>query len=502
MSFTSLSNFEKQFIEFVNQPSTTIQPFNSSNSSSSYKSSRSFNASNASNNSSNSSSSYNSSRSSNASKALNNSNRSRYSSASSTTSDDDNNQKNKKIVQVCAGENFSLLLDSEGNVYGMGSNDKGQLGIGDTIDRHTPCMIDRESFYYKKIVQIAVGKKHCVALTECGSVFWWGNCRYDAIDPHDRQCNIPCIIDASNFSFEPISYVQTNAEQSFFVTQKNELYAYTRFNGELIDYQGNTIDKSTISKIIDESLYQGEKIVDICSFYEKTFLLTESGKVYSFNSRENRRYWARNGRPANIGFMLIDPSYFYNEKVKQISGSSDVVSAVTFSGRVYVWGRLYDPLFPNSVQQYYDEPMLVDSNKFGNEKVKFVCQTVGVTRLITESSNGYIFETEYASIFNTPEEYRFPNKVRSLDTSQINHEKVCSFACGQNTIHSIHHIIATESGKVYVMGNNDCGQLGLGDFEIKDKFTRCDPSKFGVKMYANNKMYVNQDYTDMEMDFY
>lgn len=34
----------------------------------------------------------------------------------------------KGIIQIAAGDNHLLALDDEGNVYGMGSNEFGQLG--------------------------------------------------------------------------------------------------------------------------------------------------------------------------------------------------------------------------------------------------------------------------------------------------------------------------------------------------------------------------------------
>ena len=43
------------------------------------------------------------------------------------------------IVAAAGGyDNNSVFLDKEGNIYTCGKNLNGQLGLGDTIDRHTP----------------------------------------------------------------------------------------------------------------------------------------------------------------------------------------------------------------------------------------------------------------------------------------------------------------------------------------------------------------------------
>ena len=54
----------------------------------------------------------------------------------------DSPQKNNNlsgIVAVGGGwENYSVFLDNAGNIYTCGNNQFGQLGLGDTEDRHTP----------------------------------------------------------------------------------------------------------------------------------------------------------------------------------------------------------------------------------------------------------------------------------------------------------------------------------------------------------------------------
>ena len=36
-----------------------------------------------------------------------------------------------KVVKIVGGEHHTLILNNEGEVYGCGKNDDGQLGLGD-----------------------------------------------------------------------------------------------------------------------------------------------------------------------------------------------------------------------------------------------------------------------------------------------------------------------------------------------------------------------------------
>ena len=48
-----------------------------------------------------------------------------------------------RFSQVSAGDDHSLALGSDGNVYSWGANKYGQLGDGTTTDRLTPVQIPK-----------------------------------------------------------------------------------------------------------------------------------------------------------------------------------------------------------------------------------------------------------------------------------------------------------------------------------------------------------------------
>jgi alpha-tubulin suppressor-like RCC1 family protein len=79
----------------------------------------------------------------------------------------------KKIVAIAAGDSHSLALDADGKVYGTGDNDFGQLGLGEMRDRNVWTLAP--PFSEKKIAWIAAGVRHSLALDESGKVYAAGN---------------------------------------------------------------------------------------------------------------------------------------------------------------------------------------------------------------------------------------------------------------------------------------------------------------------------------------
>ncbi|XP_025764891.1 probable E3 ubiquitin-protein ligase HERC4 isoform X4 [Oreochromis niloticus] len=89
------------------------------------------------------------------------------------------------VVQVAAGGEQSFALSVSGGVFSWGRNDCGQLGLGDTQDRHTPTLVHYLNM--KKTVSISCGKDHTAALTKDGAVFTFGSGQYGQLGHNSLQ---------------------------------------------------------------------------------------------------------------------------------------------------------------------------------------------------------------------------------------------------------------------------------------------------------------------------
>jgi RCC1 and BTB domain-containing protein len=79
-----------------------------------------------------------------------------------------------KVLSVSAGMEHTLLLSTEYEVFGWGSNGQGQLGVG----AQTPAsavLLPIPMPTNKRIVQIACGSFYSAVLTEDGLVYTWGS---------------------------------------------------------------------------------------------------------------------------------------------------------------------------------------------------------------------------------------------------------------------------------------------------------------------------------------
>ncbi|KAL4443784.1 hypothetical protein ABPG75_011521 [Micractinium tetrahymenae] len=76
------------------------------------------------------------------------------------------------VTQVICGRYHTLCVTATSQVYAWGRNSSGQLGLGDTVDRRGPTLV--EGLWALPVQQLAAGEAHSVALTSNGFLFTWG----------------------------------------------------------------------------------------------------------------------------------------------------------------------------------------------------------------------------------------------------------------------------------------------------------------------------------------
>ena len=81
--------------------------------------------------------------------------------------------ENKSVMQVAAGDEHTMIVTADGLVFATGDNSKGQLGVGDTENRLVPTLVTWQ-LQGKAAVNVAAGDRHTLCITADCSLFSWG----------------------------------------------------------------------------------------------------------------------------------------------------------------------------------------------------------------------------------------------------------------------------------------------------------------------------------------
>lgn len=100
----------------------------------------------------------------------------------------------EKLRSISAGGAHALALTESGKVYAWGLNDYGQLGIGNTTNKNVPTLVTG-ALNGKKIISIAAGDKHSLAMDDAFNVYAWGYNYYGQLGLGNRtDSNTPTLV--------------------------------------------------------------------------------------------------------------------------------------------------------------------------------------------------------------------------------------------------------------------------------------------------------------------
>ena len=77
------------------------------------------------------------------------------------------------VKQVACGKEHLIFVSDCCQVFSLGGNNYGQLGLGDYVERKDPSEIRS----LKHVSRVSSGTRHSCAITEAGDVFCWGDSR-------------------------------------------------------------------------------------------------------------------------------------------------------------------------------------------------------------------------------------------------------------------------------------------------------------------------------------
>ncbi|MDR2152805.1 MAG: hypothetical protein LBO72_08290 [Helicobacteraceae bacterium] len=180
----------------------------------------------------------------------------------------------KKIVAIATGTWHSLALSADGKVYVAGENNDGQLGLGDNDDRNTFTLVS--SLSDKKIVTISAGGKHSFALDSDGKVYATGDNEYGQLGLGDRKSRETFTL-VPDLSDKKIVAIVAGEWHSLALSADGKVYAAGRnIEGQL--GLGDYDDRKTWTLV---SSTESKPITTISAYAYHSLALDGNGRLYA-----------------------------------------------------------------------------------------------------------------------------------------------------------------------------------------------------------------------------
>lgn len=172
------------------------------------------------------------------------------------------------VKDIAAGDYHSLLLSTSGEVYVAGKNDYGQLGIMDLLNRTN---FTKPKFNVSNIKKIAASSEHSILLTNSGEVMVAGFNNRGQLGLGNTNASITF---QTSKTISDVKDISTSGYSTLVLTNSGEVYATGgNSNGQL--GLGDETDRTSFTKI---STVTNAKNISMGVFH--ALVLTNSGEIY------------------------------------------------------------------------------------------------------------------------------------------------------------------------------------------------------------------------------
>ncbi|XP_059046133.1 probable E3 ubiquitin-protein ligase HERC4 isoform X2 [Achroia grisella] len=235
---------------------------------------------------------------------------------------------------IAAGEFFALYLTKQGRLYSCGSNEVGQLGrqtLFYSNENRTPCLVEKLKEH--KILSVACGIQHSLALNEWGIPYSWG-CngmgQLGVVQTDAQSHNVPCII--KELATKNVVQVACGSFHSIALTNSGDLYSW---GANSYGQCGLGIFTSKEMKPRQITSLLGVPIALIACGSNHTFVLSKSGAVFGWGKNSHGQLGLQNTEnrcyPTHLKTLR-------NVKVCHIACGEDFTVFLTLDGGVFTCG--------------------------------------------------------------------------------------------------------------------------------------------------------------------
>ncbi|MCL2451782.1 IPT/TIG domain-containing protein [Candidatus Saccharibacteria bacterium] len=405
-----------------------------------------------------------------------------------------------RIVQVAAGRYHSLALDDQGNVYAWGDNSYSQLGDGTVGSSDVPILISDGAIVGSaltagvKISQVATGDQHSLAVDDQGNVYAWGYALLG--DDTGGGSDVPILISggviASSALTAGVKIVQVSAGfmYSLALDDQGDVYAWGSSNyGQIGDgtMSYNILPiKISDGVIAGSALTAGVEIVQIATSSAATdsmhsLAVDDQGNVYAWGNNA----YGQLGINSDAGPSTCSAGAACSMLPIKISGGAIATSALTAGvnivqvaageahslalddqGNVYTWGDNSNGQLGNNSTYQSLVPIKISGGVIATSALT---AGVKISQVATGEQHSFAIDDQgdvYAWGYNISGQLGDSTVGNSYVPILISDGAVASSAltAGVNIVQvaagEAHSLALDDQGNVYAWGDNYYGQIG------------------------------------------
>ena len=242
---------------------------------------------------------------------------------------------NDKVLMVTCGNDHAAVLTEGGAVYTFGTGGDGRLGYACTSYPTRPRRVPAAHFSDERVVMLAAGGRHTVALCEEGHVYTWGWGRKGQLGHNDRESQFaPRKVASARFEAHVV-FVAAGGDHTVAMTAGGELRTWGC--GEYGCLGLGTTDDMLVPTLVGPSAFGGSAVAMASCGRSHTLVVTTDGAVWSSGCGGSGQLGLNDAKD-HLVFARVGAAQFAEDKVIAAAAGAFHSAAVTASGALWTWG--------------------------------------------------------------------------------------------------------------------------------------------------------------------
>jgi len=250
-----------------------------------------------------------------------------------------------KVVMVACGDFHTLALTMHGSVFSCGRGRNAQLGLGDQNDRLFFTRVPQELLYGLHIAMVAAGGKHSMAVDTGGQAMQWGSAHPPGVPNLPAMVNPPHMLVPQLILGQEevlrdyaVVLVSTGKQHRALVTKDGTLWTLGK-NGHGELGMGDLVDRAVPMQVSSVGLWGSSPVHTAACGPAYTLIVTKNGQLWACG-RGRYGVLALGNENDHLLPVKVGESEFNREKIISVAASTYLAAVVTQSGTVFIWGAV------------------------------------------------------------------------------------------------------------------------------------------------------------------
>ncbi|BDR54270.1 hypothetical protein KIMH_03810 [Bombiscardovia apis] len=249
-----------------------------------------------------------------------------------------------RVLQVAAGSSHALALGSDHHVYAWGANTQGQVGNGTSTDQNTPIDLTNTGRLPSTIMQLAAGDDYSLALTRDGHLYTWGSNQYGTLATTTNAGtttpnSLPTDVSAAGSLPTTIRSISAGSRHALAVSSDRHAYSWganeygqlgTNTNLGTDTAQPSPVDLTTTGAL-------PATIAQVTAGSTHSLALSQDQHTYSWGDNQHGQLGdsttTSRSTPTDLSAAGFLPS-----SISQLAAGEHTSIALTTNGHVHTWG--------------------------------------------------------------------------------------------------------------------------------------------------------------------